>query len=148
LAVLNSPFRSIITRSFRPLLAIPGEASSMDHALLAYDGGPRAKEALFVSTYLAERWETHLTVFSALEGSRFTVEIQDYVHSYLELHEIDADYITVKGPVSEISDVIRDSGINLVLLGGYSRSALMGMVAGSTLDYMLRELPTPILVCR
>jgi nucleotide-binding universal stress UspA family protein len=148
LAVLNSSFRSIISRSSRPLLAVPGKSSNMDRALLAYDGSPKSKEALFVATYLAEQWKIHLTVLTAQDGSRSSPEIQDYVHTYLELHEIDADFMVIKGSANEIKDIVRDCQINLVLMGGYSGSAVIEMVIGSTLDFMLRELSTPIFICR
>ncbi len=147
-AVLNSPFRSIISRSSRPLLAVPGKSSSMDRALLAYDGSPKSKEALFVATYLAELWKTHLTVFTVPERSRFSPKIQDFARTYLELHEIDADFVVNNGSENEIKDIVLDRQINLVLMGGYSGSAVIEMVIGSTLDFMLRELSIPIFICR
>src|SRR6185503_4707369 len=67
ISMLKSPFRTILANSSQPMLAIPGKATQFKRALLAYDGGERAKEALFVATYLAEMWKTELIVFTALE---------------------------------------------------------------------------------
>jgi hypothetical protein len=39
----------------------------LDNVLLAYDGSPRADEALFLATYLADRWGTILTVITVAE---------------------------------------------------------------------------------
>jgi nucleotide-binding universal stress UspA family protein len=148
LAVLNSPVRSIISKSSRPVLAVTGNSTEMDRALLAYDGSSKAKEALFIATYLAERWETHLTVLTFQQGEKIKHDIQGYVHSYLDLHEIEADFIYQTGSINDIDDVIKTERINLVLMGGYSGSAVIEMVIGSTLDYMLRKLSVPILICR
>ena len=44
----------------------------MDNALLAFDGSTKSKEALFVATYLAEKWHTKLMVLTiADEDSQF-----------------------------------------------------------------------------
>jgi hypothetical protein len=40
----------------RPILTVPQIASEFRHALLAYDGTPKSKEALFVAAYLDEAW--------------------------------------------------------------------------------------------
>jgi nucleotide-binding universal stress UspA family protein len=37
---------------------------------------------------------------------------------------------------------------DLVLMGGYGRSALREVFIGSTLDYMLRESKIPVFICR
>ncbi|RPJ23220.1 MAG: universal stress protein, partial [Chloroflexi bacterium] len=64
--LLASHIRTLITRSSRPILAIPGGVSNLNHALLAFDGSPKSKEALFVATYLAEQWKTELTILTGL----------------------------------------------------------------------------------
>jgi nucleotide-binding universal stress UspA family protein len=52
LARLESPFRTIVLRSPRPILTVPTMATKMDRALLAYDGSPKANEALFLISCL------------------------------------------------------------------------------------------------
>jgi len=147
-AVLNSPFRTIISRSSRPLLAVPGKPGDVDQGLLAYDGSPKAKEALFVAAYIAEQWKTHLTVFTALEGSRNSRQIQDFARAYLDLHEINAEFFLTNGSVNELKDIIVDHKINFVLMGGYRGSAVIDFFIGSTLDFMLRDLAASIFICR
>ena len=68
---LASNIRTLITRASRAILALPGKVSSLDHALLAFDGSPKSKEALFVATYLAEQWKTKLTIFTGLDDENF-----------------------------------------------------------------------------
>ena len=47
---------------------MPGDPSALEHALLAYDGAPKAREALFVATHMSGRWDIPLTVVSVVEG--------------------------------------------------------------------------------
>jgi hypothetical protein len=90
---LTSPFRTIIEKSSRPLVTVPERATGFKRALLAYDGTDRAREALFVATYFAEMWKTGLIVFTAPDGPKLTADAQNYVRRYLEIHEVEAEYI-------------------------------------------------------
>jgi nucleotide-binding universal stress UspA family protein len=148
-STFKSPFRAIVTNSSRPVIGVPATATRFQRALLAYDGSPRAKEALFVATYLAEVWKTELIVFTALESGKIVNEIQDYVRRYLEVHEVQADYITVETDSKEnLKAVIEERRADLVLMGGYSGLVLREVFIGSSLDYMLRESRVPVLICR
>jgi len=149
LSTLKSPFRTVITNSSRPILGIPNKATQFQRAVLAYDGSERAKEALFVATYLAEMWKTELIVFTSLAGGKMKADIRDYVKRYLDIHEVQADYIIVETDSKEnLKNVIEEHHADLVLMGGYSGSVLREVFIGSSLDYMLRESKTPIFICR
>ena len=146
---LKSPFRTILANSSQPMLAVPGKATQFKRALLAYDGSERSKEALFVATYLAEMWKTELMVFTALEGTKLKPDVQDYVKRYLEIHEVQAEYIlTEKDAKATLKSTMDEQRPDLVLMGGYGRSLIREMVIGSTLDQMLRESTIPIFICR
>ncbi len=149
LSTLNSPFRAIINNSSRPILGVPSGASQFQRALLAYDGGERSKEALFVATYLAEMWKTELIVFTSMEGTKIKPEVQDYVRRYLDIHEVEADYlITENDRMASLRKTAEDYQADLILMGSYSRSLIQEMFIGSSLDYMLRESEVPIFICR
>ena len=146
LSGLNSGLRSIIWRSARPILTVPGKVSKMDKALLAFDGSPKSREALFVATYLVEKWKTDLTVLTVAKDA--APSMQNYVRSYLDLHEIQADMIMKKGPHEIIMKVIKEHQINLVLMGGYSGSAWKEVIVGSMVNLLLRKADCPLLICR
>ncbi len=149
LSTLKSAYRSIITNSSVPVLAVPETATHFQRALLAYDGSLRAKEALFVATYLAEIWKTQLTVFSALEGGKPNNELHDYVRRYLELHEVNADYVIEQADAKQVlKRKVEEYHADLVLMGGYGNSAIRDLVVGSLVDFVLRECKVPTLVCR
>jgi len=147
-SALTSPFRTIIERSSRPLLTVPSQATQFKRALLAYDGSDRAREALFVATYLAEVWKTELTVFTAT-SNKLLADEQDHVKRYLEIHEVEAEYIVSEhGARDYLNKTVEERGIDLVLMGSHGGNVLQQVFIGSTLDYMLRTSKVPIFICR
>ncbi|HSD84011.1 MAG TPA: universal stress protein, partial [Anaerolineae bacterium] len=94
---LSTEVRAWMRHCTRPVLAVPLTLSAFQHALLAYDGSPKSKEALFVAAYLGERWHTRLTVITVNDpGHRDDAELK-YVGQYLELHELAADFVQASG---------------------------------------------------
>jgi nucleotide-binding universal stress UspA family protein len=149
ISALQSPFRTIIEKSSRPLLTVPAIAHQFNRALLAYDGTERAKEALFVATYLAETWKTELVVFTATHGSKLKAGVQDYVRRYLELHEVEARYVlSDHGTTDYLKKTVEEYNVDLVLMGSHGGSLLQQVFIGSALDYMLRESSVPTFICR
>lgn len=148
IAGLSSPLRTLITQAARPILALPGDAIPSSRAVLAFDGSSRAKEALFVATYLAEQWKIDLTVFTALESSKLSADIQDEARAYLDLHEINVEYLVAKGPTELVRQVIAEREINLIIMGGYSGQILKEFFVGSNVNLALRESKIPVMICR
>jgi len=148
LSSLASPFRAIISNSARPILGIPSKATQFQHAVLAFDGSDRAKEALFVATYLAEIWKTQLLVFTALDGGKLAAAAQDHVRRYLDIHEVEAEYvISQHGATDYLKKAVEERQADLVLMGSHGGSILQQVFVGSALDYMLRESQVPIFIC-
>jgi nucleotide-binding universal stress UspA family protein len=149
LASLSSPFRKIILESSRPVLGVPAKATPFQRALLAYDGSDQAKEALFVATYLAEIWKTELLVFTAWDGTKVKTDAQEHVRKYLDIHEVDAEYIISEhGAMDALKKTAEERSADLVLMGSHGGSTLQQVFNGSALDYMLRESKVPTFICR
>ena len=148
-ARLSSGLRTLIQRCPSPVLAVPHESSRLSRALLAYDGSPKAEEALFVSTYLASRWNIPLTVVTVLERGHATSETTDRAQTYLEEHDVAATVVTRHGPVGEvILAIAEETDSDLIVVGGYGHSPVMEIVLGSAVDQLLRESQQPVLICR
>ena len=148
LATLKSPFRTIVMNSSRPVLGVPAKASPFKRALLAYDGSDQSKEALFVATYLAETWKTELLVFTALDGKKIMADAQDYVKRYLDIHEVEAEYIlSERGAMDYLKQTAEEKNVDLVLMGSHGGSTFQQVFVGSALDYMLRESKIPMFIC-
>ena len=148
LSGLGSGLRSIIWRSARPILTVPGRTSPLDRALLAFDGSAKSKEALFVAAFVAEFWKTSLTVMTLSGNGDDSSSVQDYARAYLELHEIESDYVLTDGTMDTFLEVSQERNINLILMGGYSGTALKEVVIGSLVNHLLRRFEHPILICR
>ena len=143
---LYSGLRTIIRASARPILTVSEAPSPMDNALLAFDGSVKSREALFVATYLAEKWKSKLTVLTV--GKNSTPSVQNYARSYLELHEIQANCVVKSGSRDIFLKIIQESQINLVVMGSYSGTALKEVVADSTVNFLLRKTNCSLLICR
>jgi nucleotide-binding universal stress UspA family protein len=146
LSGLASPLRPIILRSPRPVLALPTGATDLDRAVLAFDGSPKSKEALFVAAYLGEQWKTSLTVYTG-EGTG-SAAAQDMARQYLELHELEAEYVIARASAETLKRVAEERSANLVLMGGYSGALFKEVTIGSWVNYMLRENSAPVFICR
>jgi nucleotide-binding universal stress UspA family protein len=148
-ARLSSGFGTLIRRCPRPVLAVPGASSRLERALLAYDGSPKADEALFIATYLAGCWNISLTVVTVIEAGRTTAETLLRAQSYLERHGVQAAFVKGSGPVAEaILKVSEERGSDLLIVGGYGFSPVLEVVLGSAVDQVLRESQQPVLICR
>jgi nucleotide-binding universal stress UspA family protein len=145
---IASHVRTLIARSPRPILAIRGMVSNLRHALLAFDGSPKSKEALFVATYLAEQWQTKLTILTGLQDQELDTSAQDFAQNYLEFNEIKADFISKKYSAETLKATAEEINADLVIMGGYSGSILKEMTVGSSVNFMLRESELPVLICR
>jgi nucleotide-binding universal stress UspA family protein len=146
---LGSGFRTLLLRTPRPVLAVRGVVSSMGHALLAYDGSRKAEEALFVASYLGGRWVSSLTVIVVEENRRVDADRLDRARSYLEGRGVTASYVEAAGPIADaILETAETRGCDLILMGGYGHGPVLEVMIGSTVDQVLRESGSPVLVCR
>ncbi len=147
-ASVGSGLRAIIWRAARPVFTVRGKVSPLDRALLGFNGNPKSKQALAVAAYLAERWKTALTVLTVVDGEKVFPSTQDYARSYLEQYDVQANFIVAEGPLDIFLDVIKEDQSNLILIGGYNGTALKEVMLGSAVNFLLREVDCPMLICR
>lgn len=146
-ARLRSGIRSLVQSCPRPILAVPA-TSKMKHGLLAFDGSPKAIEALYLAAYLAEKWGIQLSVMTALENSNATNNPIDQAREYLTARSIKAEFISKFGsPAEVILEIKNKHGCDFLIVGGYGYQAVFEVLFGSTLDALLRTSEIPILIC-
>jgi len=146
---LSSGFRTLIRRCARPVLAVPRALSHLDRALLAYDGSPKAEEALFLATYLSGRWNIPLAVVTVIETGRTTSETLGHAQRYLEACGVRATFVKESGPVAEaILKTAQEHESDLIIMGGYGFSPALEVVLGSSVDQVLRTSRQPMLICQ
>jgi len=147
---LSSGVHTLVKRCPRPILVLTGESHSpMDRALLAYDGSPKADEALFVATYLAVRWGMSLAIVTVRTDYTAPVALER-ARLYLAGHHIsNIEYILREQPITEaILDTAESLDSNLLIMGGFGFRPERQMRLGSTVDGALQRFRQPILICR
>ena len=147
---LSAGVNSLIKLCPRPILVLAGEEhSSMDNALLAYDGSPKADEALFVATYFALRWQIHLAVVTVRTDHTSPAALER-ARLYLAGHHLsNVEFYLRDRPISEaILETSRTLGSNLLIMGGFGIRPVRQQVLGSTVTDALYEAGQPILICR
>jgi nucleotide-binding universal stress UspA family protein len=148
-ARINSGIGVLVRRSPRPLLLIPGPATAMRHGLVAYDGSPKAHEALFVATHLAMRWKIDLTVVAVSEAGRATDEALGTAYEYTRRHGVAAECIRAEGSVAPaLLTTATAQKADHLILGGYGHTPVVEVVLGSAVDEVLRKTSLPVLICR
>ncbi len=146
---LSSGMRTIIRRCPRPILTVPGPATPLQSILLAYDGSPKAKEALFIAAYAANRWNSALTVLTSSQGISHPGQIQKEAQRYLQRRGVQASTLLKDEDIVEaIKDQVEKEGVDFILIGGYGATPVVEVVLGSSVDRVLREIQLPILICR
>ena len=157
-ARLSSGFSTLIRRCSTPLLAVPGAFSPLNRPLLAYDGSPKAKEALYIATYLAARGQDAgtagpLVILAVMEGGQATPETLEEAGEYTQSHGVRTTLLLDHGPnTGAVSDKILTTAethdCDLILMGGYGHSPVVEVVLGSAVDEVLRAGRQPVLICR
>jgi nucleotide-binding universal stress UspA family protein len=147
---LGVGFTLLIQRCSRPMLVIPDGADiKMDRILLAYDGSPKANEALFVAVYLGSRWNAQLVVVT-VETKHTPTTALDHARAYLENQGMsEVTYLLRPGPIGDsLLSVANEYESNLLIMGGFGFRPVLNLVLGSTVDQILRKFKQPILICR
>jgi nucleotide-binding universal stress UspA family protein len=141
-------FQKIIQRSPRPILVVPENAnSSFERALLAYDGSPKADEALYLAAYLANHWRLSLAVLSA--GKESANMALERARDYLTKRRVEVEYIAKERPaVNAILSTASDLESDLIIMGGFGYRPLFQIFVGSTVLNVLKSFDQPVLICR
>jgi nucleotide-binding universal stress UspA family protein len=149
LARLSSGLVRIIQRCPRPILTVPQQASQIRRALLAYDGSPKAKEALYLAAYLAGSRQTQIAAVASLSNTNVIPETLTEAIHYLDERSIPAESIrTAAAPAEAILRVAGSWNADLILMGGYGARPMIELFVGSTVDAVLREATCPVLISR
>lgn len=139
---------SLVRKSPRPVFITTDKVIPIESVFLAYDGCSKSKEALFVAAYMAERWNVTLTVGLAPEGRYDEDKVIGYARNYLEMHEVEADYVVCEiDPISLVIDTARDNGAQLIIAGGYSERRFGRQGPGNIVNRLVNEWPGALLIC-
>ena len=144
---LTGPFRDtpikpglqrFIQQSPTPIFVIrDGVSADYRHALLGYDGSPKAKEALYMAVWLAGRWEMALTVVT-VQTDRTAAQVLEDARHYVEQRGIEATFVLKERPITQAMLAVADAAdCDWIIIGGYGFSPLRQSVTSSTVDQLL-----------
>jgi nucleotide-binding universal stress UspA family protein len=146
---LGSIFQVVATQSARPVLAVPGtRLVPMRKALLAYDGSPKAQEALFLFRHILTHWGLEGTILT-VESSDGDREMLDQAWEYVHAAKANVSTRLERGAAANvIARVMGEEEANLLLMGGSGYQPILRAFLGSTVDRVLRVAWFPVLICR
>jgi nucleotide-binding universal stress UspA family protein len=147
---LGTIFQTVTEQAARPILAVPGtDATSMKRILLAYDGSPKAREALFVFRHIAECWGASGVILT-VEGGHTDHDMLDLAWQYVQgSGALDVTTRFESGPAHDaILRVMKEEEADMLLMGSYGYQPLIKAFLGSTVDRILRVAWFPVLICR
>ena len=150
IARFASGLRTMIRRCPRPMLVVRNRTSPLQHALLAYNGTPKANEALYLAAYMVQEWHIQLSVLIIEHDETNADEVANDAHEYLAQRDLQAEF--VRREAGTRSDIIleaaKEQGCDFVLMGGYKSSSVVEVFLGSVVDEVLRKTEIPLLICR
>ena len=146
---LDPHIRQLVQHSPRPMVIVPtGGKIDFSRACLGYDGSPKAKEALFMATYMASKWGTSLTIVT-VETSQTSIEQLNQAKQYIEKRNVKANYVLrKKGIVDSLLEEAENHDCTYFVMGGFSFRPFRHLVLGSTAERILRESQIPVFICR
>lgn len=146
-ATFASGWRPLLQNIARPLFAVPGEPALIRHAVLICDARPQLQPALFVAAYLAEAWQTALTVLMRNDSAHPSADSFAHVRAYLELHEVNAKYILSDGSPQAIVETLDQLAPDVTLLGNDRESQWQQLRGKGLASLLLRASRKPVLIC-
>jgi nucleotide-binding universal stress UspA family protein len=148
---LGSGLRTIIRLVRTPMMVVPPTAPSpLTRVLLAYGGGRKADEALYMAAYLANRRQTDLIVVTVNRKGVDEHELVEKARNYLDSHNAaNARYIEIKtgSPADGIVQVSEEAACDLILMGGYEGGYFRELIFGSTVDRVLQKTKCSVMIC-
>lgn len=145
---LTSGIRKMIHSCARPILVVPEQTSRFSKVLLAFDGSRKSRQALYIATYIAGRWQSPLVVVCVAEEKEAADKVLVEAQDYLKGSNIQAAYYSDMGKADRtILDYSIQYNCDLIILGGYSSGPVMEVIRGSVVDGVLRQSNIPSLIC-
>ncbi len=150
---LRSGFRTLVRKSSQPLLVVPGFMRPVRKLLLAYDGSPKSKEAMYIAAYLAIHWKVELYILSTYRDEENNKDkMKEYINearSYMRFAGVFYKAHLRKGYSGEnILKFVNEKEIDMVIMGSYGSAPLKEVLSGSTIDYVLDAIQIPVLICK
>lgn len=149
---LRSGFRTLVRKSPQPLLVVPGYMRPINRLLLAYDGSPKGKEAMYIAAYLAIHWKVELNILTTYREPDQKEEMKKHINeakSYMRQGGVFYNANLCQGFSGQnILNYVKEKNIDMVVMGSYGSAPLKEVLSGRTIDYVLDSIQIPVLICK
>jgi len=142
-------FSKLIHKCPTPFLAVNGEVNlPLKKSLIAFNGSPKSKEALFLGAYLSKFWEISPVILSSsVDNDVIDTSLFD-AYNYMEKYNINADYIKSEGSLGIATNIFAtEDRCDIIIMSGYNSNTIKKMLSGSNIDEVLFKSKKPILIC-
>lgn len=150
LARLKSRFGELVRCCSTPILAVSGPATPCEQILVAYDGSPKAKDALAIAASLNRSTQRRLAliIVTVVNNHDITTKTLVEASQYLSQYRIEANFIKAKGAAAgTILGLADEYEADLIVMGSYGLGPVWEIILGSTVDQVLRGSTRPVLIC-
>ena len=132
----------------RPVLLAGESTSPLKRILLALEGREGIDSTLFLTTYLAERWDSELIVLSDAKREHDEEGENDRVQQYLAMHEVEAPFLfTDKLKATAIVDIANAQECDLIVMNWPATGRIIGRASDDMIDLLLDICQQPVLIC-
>lgn len=146
---LGGELQRVIRASVRPVLVAARAFKPIERFLIAYDGGPSVTKAVefALSSPLLKGLHCHLLRAGKVDDTA-TAELEATA-AHLRAAGFQVTAAVQEGPPEDIiAQVVKASGIDLLLMGAYGHSPIRNLILGSTTTTMVRTCQVPVLMFR
>jgi nucleotide-binding universal stress UspA family protein len=146
---LGCNFRTISRRSTRPILAGGDKERIVHRLVVAYNGSDRAHRALDWASRLQQALPAEIAVVAVQEtdGDLAGQWLQEAQAALPHLHFDTCWCLERRGPpAAEIVATAVEIETDLILMGRSGHAAFIDLLVGSTVEYVLKNSPLPILM--
>ncbi len=145
--LLGSTYEAVVRAAPVPVLGVAREARRIEKILVAYDGSPRARDAVEYASWFMRSKKRELVVLVIGKPQRGEALLDEAREALKEIPGV--RFLRRTGHAAEtILSVARSEDVDLLLIGGYSRSRFISFFFGSTVEQVVRKADMPVLVCR
>lgn len=145
---LGSTFETVVRHSTAPILATQAEPRHITRILLAYDGSPRADDAMQIAAGFAQRHNDAIVLLTVDDDRPGRRQDFEKAKHWLAQQDITAKAFYLEGHASEmILDTAREEDCNLIAIGAYGHSHFIETFYGSTVDEVVHRAICPVLIC-
>lgn len=147
--LLGGVTESVTRQCSKPVLVTPLTFKAPVSPLLAYDGSQRASAAMHVAAEVCSQLSLPLAVLTVCRDAEQGERVLDQARRYLASYSLETTTKMVDGHAYEtIPSEISKHGFDLVFMGSHGHGRVMEFVLGSTTEYVLRNVPSPVFLNR